>query len=257
MFGLGRAWARRVVACAIAGCASGGVLAAGSSGSSVPSKSPARIASSVKTVSVAPSLASRTPRVVHAQTAAEARARAPGPSPQALAAVRFALEGDARGRPFAVVDKRRAQLLIYRADGRLAGITSALLGMTPGDRGYPGFTTPGGTIPIHERTTPAGRFESMPGRNHRGEAIVWFDYDSSLAIHRLRPAPAAERRPARLSSATPDDNRISLGCVVIDGDFYDLVVAPTLGRYKGLVYILPESPSAGLPWAGAAVASAL
>ena len=32
-----------------------------------------------------------------------------------------------------------------------------------------------------------GRFASAPGRNDKGEAIVWVDYDASFAIHRLRP----------------------------------------------------------------------
>jgi hypothetical protein len=89
--------------------------------------------------------------------------------------------------------------------------------------------------------TPAGRFASRPGRNDKGEAIVWVDYGASLAIHRLRPAPAQERRPARLASATPDDNRISLGCIVVPETFYDAVVGPILGSDRSVVYVLPET----------------
>ena len=87
----------------------------------------------------------------------------------------------------------------------------------------------------------AGRFASEPGRNDKGEEIVWIDYAAALAIHRLRPAPAQERRPARLASPTPDDNRISAGCIVVPVAFYDTVVAPTLGSGRGIVYVLPES----------------
>jgi hypothetical protein len=149
---------------------------------------------------------------------------------------------DARdGRPFAIVDKRRATLSVYAADGRLVGRAPVLLGLTPGDtepasaRGK----APAALAP-HERVTPAGRFEALPGRNLSGERVVWFDYEANLAIHRLRPAPAQERRPARLASANPQDHRITLGCVVVAPAFFDQVVLPTLGGAASLVYILPE-----------------
>lgn len=145
------------------------------------------------------------------------------------------------GKPFAVVDKKDARLYIFHANGQLAGATAALLGQTPGDTSVPGVGTRVSSLGLHERTTPAGRFDSEPGRNHRGEAIVWFDYDAALAIHRLRPAAASQRRPERLASSTPEDNRISLGCVVVEPAFYDSVVAATLGRQRGVVYVLPET----------------
>lgn len=150
---------------------------------------------------------------------------------------------DARdGRPFAIVDKRAATLAVYDAEGRLLGRTSALLGLTPGDGEVPGSR---GKLPAslspQERTTPAGRFVAEPGHNLHGERIVWIDYDANLAIHRLRPAPARERRPERLASANPQDHRITLGCVVVDPEFFERVVLPTLGSGRGgLVYILPE-----------------
>ncbi|MBI5716827.1 MAG: L,D-transpeptidase [Burkholderiales bacterium] len=170
-----------------------------------------------------------------------------GVSPEAREAVRRVLAGgDARGRPFAVVDKKQARLLVFRADGRLLGATPALLGAAPGDFSFAGVGRRAGKIAPHERTTPAGRFESEPGRNHLGEDIVWVDYDSSLAIHRLRPAAAHERRPERLASPSPSDNRISLGCIVVAASFFDAIVVPSLGRQRGVVYVLPEFAS-GVP----------
>lgn len=149
---------------------------------------------------------------------------------------------DAKGKPFAVVDKKGAKLFVFHANGELAGATPALLGQTPGDDSVPGVGTRVSTgLALHERTTPAGRFESEPGHNNKGEAIVWFDYDAALAIHRLRPAAASQRRPERLASDTPQDNRISLGCVVVEPGFYQRVVATTLGRQRGVVYVLPET----------------
>jgi len=150
--------------------------------------------------------------------------------------------GDAAGRPFAVVDKQQARIFVFAADGRLAGSAPALLGLARGDASAPGVGTRVlAGIPPQQRTTPAGRFESEPGHNLQGEAIVWVDYDAAVAVHRLRPAPADERRPQRLASESPDDNRISLGCIVVAEVFYDTVVAPLLGRQRGVVYVLPET----------------
>ena len=160
---------------------------------------------------------------------------------------------DAKGRPVAVVDKRNARIFVFGADGHLRGTTPVLLGLARGDKSAPGIgEMAGGYIPAGLRTTPAGRFDSEPGHNAKGEAIVWVDYDAAFAIHRLRPAPPAERRPARLFSDTPDDNRISQGCVIVPGSFFDQVVAPTLGRERGVVYVLPdaEPSSANLQVAG-------
>ncbi len=149
---------------------------------------------------------------------------------------------DNEGLPFAVVDKRDARIYVFAADGRLIGAAAALLGWAVGDHAVAdaALRNPG-QLALDERTTPAGRFPSRPGRNDKGEPIVWIDYDASFAIHRLRPAPAQERRAARLASATPDDNRISLGCVVVAVDFYETVVGPSLGRGRGVVYVLPET----------------
>jgi hypothetical protein len=152
--------------------------------------------------------------------------------------------GNAQGKPFAIVDKREARLFVFTADGRLIGDTAALLGITRGDANIALNGRPITDLAPNERTTPAGRFESEPGRNDKGEAIVWFDYDAALAIHRLRPVAAKQRRAQRLSTDAADDNRISLGCVVVDEAFYDMVVAPTLGRQRGVVYVLPETRAA-------------
>ncbi len=162
------------------------------------------------------------------------------------------------GRPFAIVDKRQATLSIYDGQGHLVGRTAALLGLTPGDA-EPASAR--GKAPSalnrQERVTPAGRFETVPGRNLNGERVVWFDYEANLAIHRLRPAPAAERRPQRLASDRLDERRITLGCVVVDPAFFDQVVLPVMGKGTGLVYILPEREPivagvAGQPRAAAA-----
>ena len=164
---------------------------------------------------------------------------------------------DNHGKPFAVVDKKAGQLHIHAADGHLIGSSPALLGLAPGDTAIPDIArrTPASLRPF-ERTTPAGRFESQPGRNLHGEDIVWLDYAASLAIHRLRPSPAREHRAQRLASATVDDNRISLGCVVVPVDFYLSQVAPLLGQAPAVVYVLPEDRAALAFFASQSVARA-
>lgn len=152
---------------------------------------------------------------------------------------------DHGNRPFAVVDKKSARIFVFNANGRLRGSSAALLGLMPGDMGTAGLNKRDlARLPVRDRTTPAGRFASEPGRNLQGEDIVWMDYDAALAIHRLRPSPASERRAERLASPSADDNRISLGCVVVPVAFYENVVRPVLGRSAGVVYVLPEMRSA-------------
>jgi hypothetical protein len=173
----------------------------------------------------------------------ELRAQAASADVQALVA-HVSARGDNQGRPWAVVDKQGARLFVFAADGRLVGSTSVLLGLARGDGSAPGVGAKAASfIPPEERTTPAGRFISQPGRNLKGEAVVWVDYAAAVAIHRLRPAPAAERRAERLASPQVDDKRISLGCVVVSGSFYDKVVAPLLGGQPGVVYVMPETRS--------------
>lgn len=167
-------------------------------------------------------------------------------SAQAQRAAHAALTlGDARGLPFAVVDKPGARVYVFDATGRLRGSTPVLLGSAVGDTYFPDLNQRDlNRLAAEERTTPAGRFVSEPGRNLQGEDVVWIDYGSALAIHRLRPAAARERRPERLASATPADNRISLGCVITSVAFYEQVVAPVLGQSRAVIYILPDGPSA-------------
>ena len=149
---------------------------------------------------------------------------------------------DHRQQPFAVVDKRAATISVYRADGVLAGTSSVLLGSTPGDHSMPGVgeRAQTGQLRADDRTTPAGRFNSEPGRNRAGDAIVWVDYASAFAIHRLRAGPSKEHRARRLRSVSAADKRVSDGCVVVPEAFFDAVVQPTLGRTRGVVYVLPE-----------------
>ncbi|MES2415507.1 MAG: hypothetical protein V4614_17035 [Pseudomonadota bacterium] len=166
-------------------------------------------------------------------------------SPEARFAAQWvAGNADNHRLPFAIVDKKNARLYIFGADGRLRGATTVLLGLAVGDGAVPDMATREiSSLRPAERTTPAGRFAAEPGHNLNGEDIVWVDYDSKIAIHRLRPDAAYERRAQRLASSTIDDNRISMGCIVTSVSFYENVVRPVLGKSRSVVYVLPDTRS--------------
>ena len=194
----------------------------------------------------------RTPRLkaaLWAATLALCAAQAgatPEPDPPSPAALRLARQvlasADTGGRPFAVIDKQAATLTIFNADGRLAGTTPVLLGRAMGDQAVPGVgaRTQSGQLHPGDQVTTAGRFDSQPGHNLAGESVVWIDYDSALAIHRLRSGASHDDRAQRLAMADPRARRVSAGCVVVPVAFYENVVAPLLGRGRGVVYVMAE-----------------
>lgn len=152
--------------------------------------------------------------------------------------------GDAEGRPFVVVDKKAARVFVFEASGRLRATTPVILGVARGDLIAPGVgeRTQNGTLQPADLTTPAGRFVTHPGRNLDGERVVWIDYEAALAIHRLRPGRSHAVRASRLASSQPQQRRMSLGCVVVPVAFYLGVIEPLLGKRRGVVYVLPETP---------------
>lgn len=148
---------------------------------------------------------------------------------------------DHQGLPFALIDKRGAVLHVFNRDGQRVDSVPVLLGLARGDDSVPGIgERPMESIQPHERTTPAGRFLSEPGRNLQGEDIVWIDYQAAVSIHRLRAVHASQRRAERLASPSVADNRITYGCVNVPARFYDQHLAPVFGRQRAVVYVLPE-----------------
>ena len=151
---------------------------------------------------------------------------------------------DHRGMPFVIMDKKHARVFVFQPNGKLDGATPALMGSALGDDSVFGIgEREMSAILPHERTTPAGRFLSAPGINSFGEDIVWVDYSAAVSMHRVRAKDPKERRLERLASATPDDNRISFGCINLPAAFYDSIVKPALGASQGVVYVLPETRS--------------
>lgn len=161
--------------------------------------------------------------------------------------------GDTKGLPFAVVDKRAAQVLVFDAAGKLQGLAPALLGSAPGDESpaYVADVKALGEIAPEHRTTPAGRFLASYGPAKGGKRVLWVDYNTAVSLHPLAEVDASEHRQERLASPTAGDNRVTYGCINVSPVFYREVVRPTFKR-SGVVYVLPEtSPiEAALPGFG-------
>lgn len=158
---------------------------------------------------------------------------------------RAVASGNTAGKVFAVIDKTLATVSLFDPSGRLVATSPVLMGQAIGDQSVAGIgERPMSAIAPHERTTPAGRFDAEPGLNLSGETIVWIDYEAAVSMHRLRPAKLHEKRPERMASASPRDNRITFGCVNVPVAFYNQWVLPTLGKAGGVVYVLPEKQSA-------------
>jgi hypothetical protein len=149
---------------------------------------------------------------------------------------------DHRGRPFAIIDKGAAQIFVFGADGRLRGAAPGLFGSAIGDHTVAGIADRElRDIPAADRTTPAGRFVGGFGPSVGAGRTLWVDLESAVSIHAVI-GPAAERRAERLASPSPDDNRISHGCINVSAEFFEGVVSPTF-EGGGVFYILPDEAS--------------
>jgi hypothetical protein len=152
--------------------------------------------------------------------------------------------GDNRGMPFVIIDKVAAEVAVFGADGQLLGVTPALVGSALGDESTPGIGDRElSDIRPEERTTPAGRFVAGygPARGHRN--VLWVDYATAISLHPVVTAHPAEQRLKRLRTPTPEDNRITYGCINVPAAFYRGVVRPAFAGGEGVVYILPETLS--------------
>ena len=150
---------------------------------------------------------------------------------------------DNHGYPFAVIDKAAAQVLVFGGDGRLRGAAPGLFGSAVGDHTAPGIAGLAlREIPGRDRTTPAGRFIGGYGPSIDAGCVLWVDYESAVSIHPTATGTPAERRTERLASPTPDDNRVTHGCINVEPGFYEQVVRATFER-GGIFYILPDKDS--------------
>lgn len=192
-------------------------------------------------------LALQAPAAAFAQDAAAdtAVASIPGPSQNVTIVTDWVLaSGDNGGLPYIVIDKVGAELFLFDGGGQLLGRTPALLGAAPGDDSAPGIGDRElRNIPPAERTTPAGRFIARFGPAAGHQKVLWVDFASAVSLHAVVTGNRKERRLERLKSPTPEDNRITYGCINVPAHFYNELVKPLLADTAGVVYIIPEMRS--------------
>jgi hypothetical protein len=158
---------------------------------------------------------------------------------------------DNGGLPFVIIDKVAAKVFVFDPHGRLSGAAPALLGLTRGDDTAPGIGQRKlANIGPSDRTTPAGRFVASLGRDFGEEDVLWVDYSSGVALHRVITTNPREHRLQRLASPSPLERRISYGCINVPAAFYDAVIDPAFAATDGVVYILPETRSIEQVFAG-------
>ena len=151
--------------------------------------------------------------------------------------------GDNHGLPFMILDKSAAEVFLYDASGRFLGEAPVLIGSAIGDDSTPGI----GNRELHEirpdeKTTPAGRFVTWLGPAlGKYRRVLWVSYELSIALHPVVTANPVEQRKVRLETPSPEDNRITYGCINVSADFYKKVVEPLFAETHGITYVLPET----------------
>ena len=147
--------------------------------------------------------------------------------------------------PLMPVDQVLVSVLIFDEDGRLQGAEPALLGLARRDNSTPGIgQRKNSNIRTDERATRAGRLIASLGRDVYGGEMLWMAYDTAISLHPIVKGTSEDRRSQRLNSKSPDDNRISYGCINVPIKFYELLIRHTFSGISGIVYILPETRTA-------------
>jgi len=149
---------------------------------------------------------------------------------------------DNAGMPFVIIDKLKAKVFVFDAGGRLTGAAPALLGLARGDDIAAGIGSRKlADNPPRDRVTPAGRFVASLGQDLGEKDVLWVDYPSGVALHRVITTNPREHRLRRLASDDPGERRISYGCINVPAAFFDTIIDPAFAASSGVVYILPET----------------
>ena len=162
-------------------------------------------------------------------------------SPEVLDTVQWvAASKDNAGLPFVVVDKVNARVYAFTPFAQLKATAPILLGGGVGDVMLVGPDVPMSAIPVHKRITPAGRYPSRLVIDNHGKTVLLIDGPNLITMHIVAKGTPAQRRAERLASSTPDDNRVSFGCINVPPAFFTTVLDPDFRPGLGIVYVLPE-----------------
>ena len=150
---------------------------------------------------------------------------------------------DAQGKPFIIVDKPAATAYVFDGDGKIIAASPILIGAARGD------VLPQSAINKtvdqtlqSEKVTPAGRFGARVEVDAAyGTSLRFLDLPGSyLAMHKTYLDTPSERRQQRLDTVSPEDNRISYGCINVDAKFYKNIIEKNFGKTGGTMYITPD-----------------
>ena len=146
---------------------------------------------------------------------------------------------DNGARAFALLDKPNATVFLFDPQARLQASAPAVIGVGVGDDTVPGSgDKPLDQLTAAEQTTGAGRYVAEVGETPEHEDVIWVDYDSGLAMHRVIKVP---ERLRALETPGPQDNRLSHGCINVPDAFYEKQLRPAIDHHGMVIYILPET----------------
>lgn len=137
--------------------------------------------------------------------------------------------GDNQGQRYIIADKAAGMLHIMSAEGTVLESAPALYGKKQGD-GMTVGETPAGIFLLHHQPAPTAYGGDLQQFATAPDGDVY-------AIHRVLTTNPRQNRQGRLNTPTPDDNRISLGCINVPADIYNQYL--TQG-FQGKLYILPD-----------------
>jgi hypothetical protein len=186
----------------------------------------------------------RPPQPAKAPPANPAPLPIPAPSEAAArVAAWVSASHDNHGLPWVVVDKANAALFLFDPQGKPLAAVPVLIGIAVGDEASPGVGNKTlADLGPAEKTTPAGRFLAKFGLPVGRERVLWVDYATSVALHPIpTDAGVREKRRERMLSPTPDDNRITFGCINVPKAFYAKLLGPLFRKKGGYVYVLPDT----------------
>lgn len=141
--------------------------------------------------------------------------------------------------PSLVADKARGSITLYH-EGATTTVP-ALYGRRKEDSiDWSYFNARPGIAPY---ITPAGKYKlkAMYSTRLRSTILVFHEGDHAvLAIHSVYVGRPEQRRVERLESASPDDNRITNGCINVPAEFMAKLLALPDGLTLEVLQEMPE-----------------
>jgi len=158
------------------------------------------------------------------------------------------------GKGFMIADKPSGAIHVFDRTGALIDSGPALFGMSAGDQFIEApDKTDMEAMSVSERITPAGtyRLQQRSVPSYPGGQVLAFQKDGQdvganssgyVAVHSVWLEKPEQRREERLASTTPDDNKISFGCINTSSQMFLGKILPHVAEFDGgTVFVLPDA----------------